>query len=174
MTRRSRRDLTDAMTGLAAERSARLDVDGYVFKAKSPSCGIHGIPLYAGDAAVTRHNRGMFADVVIEAQPMLPVEDEGRLNDAGLREAFTERIFASPPRRPGRGHRLLPGAPGGAQRAARPAAVKPPSTFRNRPISPRIRTSSVCVTTWCDRELADVHGPWRLPASPRGYPRPPL
>ncbi|NUP76588.1 MAG: DUF523 and DUF1722 domain-containing protein [Nonomuraea sp.] len=94
MTRRSRRDLTDAMTELAAERSARLDVDGYVFKAKSPSCGIHGIPLYAGDTAVSRHNRGLFADVVIGAHPLLPVEDEGRLNDAVLREAFTERIFA--------------------------------------------------------------------------------
>jgi uncharacterized protein YbbK (DUF523 family) len=24
------------------------DIDGYVFKAKSPSCGIHGIPRYSG------------------------------------------------------------------------------------------------------------------------------
>jgi uncharacterized protein YbgA (DUF1722 family)/uncharacterized protein YbbK (DUF523 family) len=94
MTRRSRRDLTPAMNELADERSARLDADGYVFKAKSPSCGIHGIPLYAGDAAVNRHHRGLFADAVIEAHPLLPVEDEGRLNDAVLREAFTERIFA--------------------------------------------------------------------------------
>lgn len=27
--------------------------------------------------------------------PMLAVEDEGRLNDAGLREAFVERVFAA-------------------------------------------------------------------------------
>ncbi|MDA0632123.1 DUF523 and DUF1722 domain-containing protein [Nonomuraea sp. MCN248] len=94
MTRTSRRDLTPAMTALAAERSARLDVDGYVFKAKSPSCGIHGIPLYAGSTALSRQHRGLFADAVIEAHPLLPVEDEGRLNDAVLREAFTERIFA--------------------------------------------------------------------------------
>ncbi|MFC5834514.1 YbgA family protein [Nonomuraea insulae] len=94
MTRRSGRDLTPAMTTLAGERTARLDVDGYVFKAKSPSCGIHGIPVYAGDAPVTRQHRGLFADAVIEALPLLPVEDEGRLNDAVLREAFTERVFA--------------------------------------------------------------------------------
>ncbi len=94
MTRDSRRDLTPAMAALAAERSARLDADGYVFKAKSPSCGIHGIPLYAGNTALTRQNRGLFAGAVIEAHPLLPVEDEGRLNDAVLREAFTERIFA--------------------------------------------------------------------------------
>lgn len=94
MSRRSRRDLTPDMAELAAARSFQLDVDGYVFKAKSPSCGIHGIPLYAGDTAVTRHNRGVFADEVIEAHPLLPVEDECRLHDAVLREAFTERIFA--------------------------------------------------------------------------------
>ncbi|MER6513516.1 DUF523 and DUF1722 domain-containing protein [Nonomuraea sp. NPDC001636] len=94
MTRQSRRDLTSAMDELAAERSPALAADGYVFKAKSPSCGIHGIPLYAGDHAVTRDNRGLFADAVIEGHPLLPVEDEGRLNDAVLREAFVERIFA--------------------------------------------------------------------------------
>ncbi|MEV4807001.1 DUF523 and DUF1722 domain-containing protein [Nonomuraea sp. NPDC049421] len=94
MTRRSRRDLTPAMAELAAERTAELAADGYVFKAKSPSCGIHGIPLYAGENAVTRQQRGMFADAVIEAHPLLPVEDDGRLNDAVRREAFTERIFA--------------------------------------------------------------------------------
>src|SRR5690606_35919207 len=94
MTRRTRRDLTREMTRLAAERSAALDVDGYVFKAKSPSCGVHGIPVYAGDAAVTHRQRGLFAEAIIEAHPLLPVEDDGRLNDAVLREAFTERIFA--------------------------------------------------------------------------------
>ncbi|WP_090939740.1 YbgA family protein [Nonomuraea jiangxiensis] len=94
MTRRSRRDLTPAMTALAAGRAATLHVDGYVFKAKSPSCGIHGIPLYAGDTAVDRRRRGLFADAVIRSHPLLPVEDDGRLNDAVLREAFVERVFA--------------------------------------------------------------------------------
>jgi len=32
---------------------------------------------------------------VLDRFPLLAVEDEGRLNDAGLREAFTERIFAA-------------------------------------------------------------------------------
>src|SRR3954447_7410369 len=40
MTRKTRGDLTEPMTELAEARAARLDVDGYVFKAKSPSCGI--------------------------------------------------------------------------------------------------------------------------------------
>src|SRR5579875_562364 len=70
-------------------------LDGYVFKAKSPSCGIHGIPRYgpAGQAE-DRRGRGMYASRVMDADPLLPVEDEGRLTDDFLREAFVERAFA--------------------------------------------------------------------------------
>ncbi|GIH25689.1 hypothetical protein Aph01nite_39990 [Acrocarpospora phusangensis] len=93
--RRSRTDVTGAVTEAAERRIGTLDVDGYVFKAKSPSCGLHGIPVYAGDQAVSRKGRGLFAEKIIEAFPLLPVEDEGRLNDAVLREEFVERIFAA-------------------------------------------------------------------------------
>ena len=71
------------------------DIDGYVFKAKSPSCGIHGIPRYSGhDQPADRHGRGVYAGRLMDACPLLPVEDEGRLTDNVLREAFVERIFA--------------------------------------------------------------------------------
>ena len=71
-------------------------VDGYVFKAKSPSCGVSGIPRYRDDGQASgSHGRGLYADRVIEAFPLLAVADEGRLNDAGLREAFVERVFAA-------------------------------------------------------------------------------
>ncbi|GAA3176791.1 YbgA family protein [Nonomuraea roseoviolacea] len=96
MTRKTRADLTGRMTALAEARAAALDVDGYVFKARSPTCGVHGIPLYPGadGPPLDRRQRGVFAAAVVEAHPLLPVEDEGRLNDAVLREAFVERIFA--------------------------------------------------------------------------------
>ncbi|WP_067184378.1 YbgA family protein [Microtetraspora niveoalba] len=94
VTRKTRKDLTEPMTSLGAAKAATLDVDGYVFKSKSPSCGIHGIPVYAGDAAADRRNRGVFAAEIIDAHPLLPVEDEGRLHDDVLREVFLERIFA--------------------------------------------------------------------------------
>jgi uncharacterized protein YbgA (DUF1722 family)/uncharacterized protein YbbK (DUF523 family) len=95
MTRTTRADLTGRMTALATSRAADLDVDGYVFKAKSPTCGIHGVPLYRTQGpALNRRNRGLFADTVMRAHPLLPVEDEGRLRDTPLCEAFVERIFA--------------------------------------------------------------------------------
>jgi uncharacterized protein YbgA (DUF1722 family)/uncharacterized protein YbbK (DUF523 family) len=86
-------DHTQAMAGLPLPAP---DIDGYVFKAKSPSCGIRAIPKYAADGTAGDHGgRGLYAARVLSAFPLLAVEDEGRLNDPGLRAAFTERIFAA-------------------------------------------------------------------------------
>ena len=71
-------------------------IDGYVFKAKSPSCGVQGIPRYRDDGEASgAYGSGLYAERVIAEFPLLAVEDEGRLNDAGLREAFVERVFAA-------------------------------------------------------------------------------
>jgi uncharacterized protein YbgA (DUF1722 family)/uncharacterized protein YbbK (DUF523 family) len=86
-------DHTEAMAALPLPAGG---LDGYVFKAKSPSCGIRAIPRYGEDGAAARHDgRGLYAGRVLTAFPLLAVEDEGRLNDPGLREAFCERIFAA-------------------------------------------------------------------------------
>jgi uncharacterized protein YbgA (DUF1722 family)/uncharacterized protein YbbK (DUF523 family) len=71
-------------------------LDGYVFKAKSPSCGVRGIARYAqGDQPADHSGRGLFAQRMMARFALLAAEDEGRLNDPVLREEFTERIFAS-------------------------------------------------------------------------------
>ena len=41
-----------------------------------------------------KSGRGLFADALVTRFPLLPVEEEGRLNDPRLRENFIERIFA--------------------------------------------------------------------------------
>jgi len=85
-------DHTAAMAALPVPSG----LDGYVFKAKSPSCGVWGIPRYRPDGSAADHaGRGLYADRVLARFPLLAVEEEGRLNDAGLREAFIERIFAA-------------------------------------------------------------------------------
>ena len=85
-------DHTSAMAALPLPAG----LDGYVFKAKSPSCGIWGIPRYRDDGEASgAHGRGLYADRVLAAFPLLAAEDEGRLNDTGLREAFVERVFAA-------------------------------------------------------------------------------
>ena len=92
LVNRGTADHTAAMAALPLP----ADLDGYVFKAKSPSCGIRSIPRYREDGVAADHaGRGLYAARVLRAFPLLAVEDEGRLYDAGLREAFAERIFAS-------------------------------------------------------------------------------
>ena len=71
-------------------------VDGYVFKAKSPSCGMWRIPRYRSDGQASGSvGSGLYAGRVVAAFPLLAVEDEGHLSDPELREAFVERVFAA-------------------------------------------------------------------------------
>lgn len=94
---RSRRDWTTAMQRYARRRLAQLgalDLAGYVLKSKSPSCGMERVKVYGGGGAPSRNGRGLFAEALMAAWPLLPVEEEGRLNDPALREHFIERVFA--------------------------------------------------------------------------------
>lgn len=51
------------------------------------------VAVYTGRREA-RRGIGLFAEALLERDPLLPVEEEGRLNNLGLREVFIERIFA--------------------------------------------------------------------------------
>ena len=90
-------DLTARMRAYAAARVSeleRMDLDGYVLKRASPSCGLFRVRVYREHGAPGADGRGLFAAALVEGLPMLPVEEEGRLTDPGLRENFIERVFA--------------------------------------------------------------------------------
>jgi uncharacterized protein YbgA (DUF1722 family)/uncharacterized protein YbbK (DUF523 family) len=94
---RSDVDHTDAMRAYAARRVRALeseDLAGYVLKKDSPSCGLERVKIYGGSGPAARNGRGLFAEALVERFPHLPVEEEGRLGDARLRENFVVRIFA--------------------------------------------------------------------------------
>lgn len=69
------------------------EIDGFVLKAKSPSCGVGSTKLYKNGAVVGK-TYGFFADEIKKTFPHLPLEDEGRLRDEGIRKHFLIRIFA--------------------------------------------------------------------------------
>lgn len=73
---------------------AGLGLDGYVFKKGSPSCGMERVRVYGEGGMPARRGRGLFAAAFMDAFPLVPVEEEGRLNDPVLRENFIERVFA--------------------------------------------------------------------------------
>jgi uncharacterized protein YbgA (DUF1722 family)/uncharacterized protein YbbK (DUF523 family) len=89
-------DLTDRLESYARRRLDELaddDLCGYVLKKDSPSCGLERVKVY-GAPIPDRTGRGLFAAALAARFPSLPIEEEGRLSDARLRENFIERIFA--------------------------------------------------------------------------------
>jgi uncharacterized protein YbgA (DUF1722 family)/uncharacterized protein YbbK (DUF523 family) len=90
-------DLTERMESYAARRVEELehiDLDGYVLKRASPSCGMERVKVYGRGGMPEKKGVGVYARVLLERLPNLPVEEEGRLSDAVLRENFIERLFA--------------------------------------------------------------------------------
>jgi len=95
--RQSGDDHTDAMARYAIRRLADLekaDLSGYILKRGSPSCGMERVHVRDARGFPLPSGRGLFAEALLQRFPLLPVEEEGRLQDAGLRESFVERIFA--------------------------------------------------------------------------------
>ena len=96
MTTRTGIDLTDQMQGWMAKRIGELeteDLHGFIFKKGSPSSGMERVKVYNGKGGMSGKSAGMFAKAFMARFPSLPCEDEGRLNDADLRENFIERVF---------------------------------------------------------------------------------
>ena len=96
LTVKSGIDLTAPMERFSRSRVSALaseDLSGYVLKKDSPSCGLERVKVY-GHGAPVRGGRGLFAAVLVDAFPHLPLEEEGRLADPRLRDNFVERVFA--------------------------------------------------------------------------------
>jgi len=89
-------DYTDLMVSTTQQRLPELaELQGYIVCAKSPSCGMERVRLVderggqLGKVAV-----GVFTRELMQAFPWLPVEEDGRLLDDGIRESFMTRVYA--------------------------------------------------------------------------------
>ncbi len=71
------------------------DIDGFILKHRSPSCGLSSVKIYDGkeDQMGATRGKGMFGEAVLEKYPDLPIEDEGRLRNFSIRENFLIGIF---------------------------------------------------------------------------------
>jgi uncharacterized protein YbgA (DUF1722 family)/uncharacterized protein YbbK (DUF523 family) len=97
VTRETGADHTDRLLAWAGKKVAalaRAGLCGFVFKSKSPSSGLSGVKVYPADGSLPKKNgTGLFTAEFMKAFPLVPVEDDSRLNDPELRENFIERIF---------------------------------------------------------------------------------
>jgi uncharacterized protein YbgA (DUF1722 family)/uncharacterized protein YbbK (DUF523 family) len=91
------RDLTDQMQRWSHHRARELEqlqLRGFIFKKSSPSCGLFRVKVYQDKGPPLTSGQGLFARALTAAFPLMPVEEEGRLSDARLRENFIERVYS--------------------------------------------------------------------------------
>lgn len=96
ITIETKQDRTDVLTCWAERKLKQLEqegIRGFVFKARSPSCGVHDAELFSSAGTSIGIRAGLFAEAFMIHFPSLPVEDEERLRDPGIREKFLARIF---------------------------------------------------------------------------------
>ncbi|MFV8817339.1 YbgA family protein [Haliea sp. E17] len=88
-------DYTDALRDCARRfLDANTGVCGYILVKGSPSCGFDRVKRFnAAGNLVARDAQGMYASTLAELDPLLPLEDDERLNDPGLRESFVTRAL---------------------------------------------------------------------------------
>jgi len=98
LTSKTGKDFTDKMVNWARKRAKELEKEnlcGFIFKSKSPSSGMERVKVYTEEGFPgSNKGVGLFAGTFMTHFPLIPVEEEGRLHDAPLRENFIERIFA--------------------------------------------------------------------------------
>ncbi len=86
-------DVTERLQSISEQQRHWLSgLCGYILKKDSPSCGMERVKVY-GTHVATRNGTGIFAGYLKQQFPILPVEEEGRLGDPGLRENFIQRVF---------------------------------------------------------------------------------
>jgi uncharacterized protein YbbK (DUF523 family) len=88
-------DVTSRLQSFAQDKVPSLgDISGYILKKDSPSSGTEWVKVYSEKGgAAQRKGQAVFARVLIERMPLLPMEEEGRLNGPVLKEKFLTRVF---------------------------------------------------------------------------------
>ncbi|MDD2779909.1 DUF523 and DUF1722 domain-containing protein [Sulfuricurvum sp.] len=90
-------DLTQRLVQTSNDEIINLShhhLSGIIFKSKSPSCGMGSAKVYLENGFCEGKEDGVFVSMCKERYPLLPMEEEGRLQDPWLRENFVMQLFA--------------------------------------------------------------------------------
>jgi uncharacterized protein YbgA (DUF1722 family)/uncharacterized protein YbbK (DUF523 family) len=89
-------DHTERMQSFAKRKLNELEplgLCGYICKKDSPSSGMERVKVYGDSGIPAKAGAGVFTKAFLDRFPLIPVEEEGRLNDPVLREMFVSRVF---------------------------------------------------------------------------------
>lgn len=89
------RDLTKALDDYGQEQGQlQTTFAGYIFCARSPSCGVGSTKVYSADESVYQRNgTGVYAQALLSVQPNLPFIEDEQLENPLLRDNFLTRIY---------------------------------------------------------------------------------
>lgn len=91
-------DVTQKLMDISIQCADKIkndDLCGFILKSKSPTCGLERVKVYKDkNAPSEKKGVGLFAQQIKDKYPYLALEEEGRLQDAWLRENFLMQIFA--------------------------------------------------------------------------------
>ena len=88
-------DTTRQMEAYCALKPDQLrELDGFIFKSRSPSCGLNSTPVFIDGRQVTDNSRGVFARAMCTRYPDLTVIEETDLEDEALLKQFIADVSA--------------------------------------------------------------------------------
>jgi uncharacterized protein YbbK (DUF523 family) len=100
----ARVDVTARLQRYAQQISNQLSgVSGYIFKSRSPSCGLNDTDLFDAGGELIGKTGGVFSSMIHDLLPDLPLIDEVNLDDPAAREAFVQYVYDYWERRQGGG-----------------------------------------------------------------------
>ncbi len=86
-------DVTETMREYCLQKTPTLnDLKGFIFKSRSPSCGLHSTPVFIDGQCVSDNSQGIFTRSMCEAYPDLPMIEDTDLDDAVLYQQFVSAI----------------------------------------------------------------------------------
>ena len=84
-------DVTTLMQNYCKTKPSELaHISGFIFKSRSPSCGLNSTPVYIDEHCVTETSRGIFARSICNTYPNLPVIEETELKIENKRDNFIQ------------------------------------------------------------------------------------
>lgn len=69
------------------------NLSGFIFKSRSPSCGVHDTPIHTVSGETIKTGAGLFAFTLLQLNPTLPVADEMGLQDEKILKRFLVRVI---------------------------------------------------------------------------------
>jgi len=86
-------DVTEIMHNYCKTKPADLEsLDGFIFKSRSPSCGLNSTPIFIDGQCVTENDRGVFARAFCLTFPKCPVIEDSLLIKDNILRHFIESV----------------------------------------------------------------------------------